>query len=59
MQELEANNIPLANVRICYSPFSRTTHTANVVATQLNIPFHAPHCKVSQLLTHSPIHPNQ
>ncbi|WJX59887.1 hypothetical protein P8452_45160 [Trifolium repens] len=45
-KELEANNIPLANVRICYSPFSRTTHTANVVATQLNIPFHAPHCKV-------------
>jgi hypothetical protein len=31
--------------------FSRTTHTANVVATQLNIPFHAPHCKVSYSLT--------
>ncbi|PNX75274.1 phosphoglycerate mutase-like protein [Trifolium pratense] len=48
LKELEANNIPLANVRICYSPFSRTTHTANVVATLLNIPFHAPHCKVIQ-----------
>ncbi|GAU43385.1 hypothetical protein TSUD_254680 [Trifolium subterraneum] len=47
-KELEANNIPLANVRICYSPFSRTTHTANVVATHFNIPFHAPHCKVIQ-----------
>lgn len=47
-KELESNNIPLANVRICYSPFSRTTHTANVVATALNIPFHGPHCKVIQ-----------
>jgi hypothetical protein len=58
MQELEANNIPLANVRICYSPFSRTTHTANVVATQLNIPFHAPHCKVSHLFSDSLIQIN-
>ncbi|KAH1092449.1 hypothetical protein AAZX31_14G001900 [Glycine max] len=47
-KELEANNIPLANVRICYSPFSRTTHTANVVSTLLNLPFDGPHCKVIQ-----------
>ncbi|XP_058742735.1 uncharacterized protein LOC131615613 [Vicia villosa] len=45
-KELEANNIPLTNVRICYSPFSRTSHTAKVVATQLNIPFDASQCKV-------------
>ncbi|MED6197830.1 hypothetical protein PIB30_060448 [Stylosanthes scabra] len=45
-QELEANNIPLANVRICYSPFSRTKHTAQVVAAGLNLPFEAPQCKV-------------
>ncbi|KAK7299791.1 hypothetical protein RJT34_10619 [Clitoria ternatea] len=47
-KELEVNNIPLANVRICYSPFSRTTHTAKVVATVWNLPFEAPHCKVIQ-----------
>ncbi|TKY57550.1 2,3-bisphosphoglycerate-dependent phosphoglycerate mutase [Spatholobus suberectus] len=47
-KELEANNIPLANVRICYSPFSRTSHTAKVVATVLNLPFDAPQCKVIQ-----------
>ncbi|KAL5100572.1 hypothetical protein RYX36_004899, partial [Vicia faba] len=47
-KELETNNIPLANVRICYSPFSRTNHTAKVVATELNIPFEfdASQCKV-------------
>ncbi|CAI8587184.1 unnamed protein product [Vicia faba] len=48
-KELETNNIPLANVRICYSPFSRTSHTAKVVATELNIPFEfdaASQCKV-------------
>ncbi|CAK8539056.1 unnamed protein product [Lathyrus sativus] len=45
-KELEANNIAIANVRICYSPFSRTSHTANVVATELNIPFDGSQCKV-------------
>ncbi|KAL1347393.1 hypothetical protein HN51_023478 [Arachis hypogaea] len=45
-QELEANNIPLANVRICYSPFSRTKHTAQVVAAALNLPFEGPQCKM-------------
>ncbi|CAL0318563.1 unnamed protein product [Lupinus luteus] len=45
-KELEANNIPLSHVRICYSPFSRTMHTAQLVATVLNLPFQSPHCKV-------------
>ncbi|XP_061344145.1 uncharacterized protein LOC133290100 isoform X2 [Gastrolobium bilobum] len=47
-KELEVNNIPLANVRICYSPFSRTSHTAKVVATVLNLPFDGPQCKVME-----------
>ena len=46
-QELEANNIPLENVHIVYSPFARTKHTAKVVATALNLPFEGPQCKVS------------
>ncbi|KAH7518271.1 hypothetical protein FEM48_Zijuj09G0153800 [Ziziphus jujuba var. spinosa] len=45
-KELKENNIPLENVRICYSPFSRTAHTAKVVATVLNIPFEGAQCKV-------------
>ncbi|XP_027369021.1 metal-independent phosphoserine phosphatase isoform X3 [Abrus precatorius] len=45
-KELEANNIPLADVRIYYSPFSRTSHTAKVVANVVNLPFEGPHCKV-------------
>ncbi|KAK4798646.1 hypothetical protein SAY86_030972 [Trapa natans] len=45
-KELKENNIPIENVRICYSPFSRTTHTARVVASVLNIPFEGPQCKV-------------
>ncbi|KAL3539142.1 hypothetical protein ACH5RR_002508 [Cinchona calisaya] len=40
------NNIPLENVRICYSPFSRTSHTAKVVASVINLPFEGPQCKV-------------
>ncbi|KAK6118652.1 hypothetical protein DH2020_047565 [Rehmannia glutinosa] len=36
----------LKNVRICYSPFSRTKHTAKVVASVLDIPFEGPQCKV-------------
>ncbi|CAL5376902.1 unnamed protein product [Camellia sinensis] len=46
VQELEENKIPLENVRICYSPFSRTRHTAKVVASVLNIPFEGPQCKM-------------
>ncbi|XP_004491640.1 uncharacterized protein [Cicer arietinum] len=45
-KELEANNIAVGDVRICYSPFSRTKHTAEVVASVLNIPFDGPQCKV-------------
>ncbi|XP_058090673.1 uncharacterized protein LOC131237051 [Magnolia sinica] len=44
--ELKASNIPLETVRICYSPFSRTRHTAEVVAGALNLPFESPQCKV-------------
>lgn len=47
VQELNENNIPLENVRICYSPFSRTRHTAEVVASVLNILFDGPQCKVT------------
>ena len=46
LQELKDNNIPLEDVRICYSPFSRTTHTAKVVASVLSIPFEGTQCKV-------------
>ncbi|GFQ01857.1 hypothetical protein PHJA_002329700 [Phtheirospermum japonicum] len=46
--ELKENKIGLENVRICYSPFSRTKHTAKMVASVLNIPFEGPQCKVIQ-----------
>ncbi|XP_042002684.1 metal-independent phosphoserine phosphatase-like isoform X1 [Salvia splendens] len=46
LKELRENNIGLENVRICYSPFSRTTHTAKVVASVLDIPLEGPQCKV-------------
>lgn len=49
-KELEANDIPLANVRICYSPFSRTSHTAKVIAAVLDLPFDSPQCKVIENL---------
>ncbi|PKI33115.1 hypothetical protein CRG98_046490 [Punica granatum] len=45
-KELKENNVPLEKVRICFSPFSRTTHTARVVASILNLPFEGPQCKV-------------
>ncbi|XAR73052.1 6-phosphofructo-2-kinase [Bertholletia excelsa] len=45
-KELIENKIPIENVRICYSPFSRTSHTAKVVASVLNISFEGPQCKV-------------
>lgn len=38
-KSLLENGIPIENVRICYSPFSRTTHTAKEVASVLEIPF--------------------
>ncbi|XP_010436928.1 PREDICTED: uncharacterized protein LOC104720749 [Camelina sativa] len=46
LQQLKDNNIELDKVRICYSPFSRTTHTASVVAEVLNLPFVSPQCKM-------------
>lgn len=45
-QELKEKDILLENVRICYSPFSRTRHTAEVVASILKLPFEGPQCKV-------------
>ncbi|KAI3745274.1 hypothetical protein L1987_58384 [Smallanthus sonchifolius] len=45
-QELKENGISLDNVRICYSPFSRTTHTAQVVASVLTLSLKGPQCKV-------------
>ncbi|KAJ4963024.1 hypothetical protein NE237_022963 [Protea cynaroides] len=50
LKELKENKIPLENVRICYSPFSRTRHTAKVVASVLDIPFEGPQCKVVEEL---------
>ncbi|KAL1190186.1 Metal-independent phosphoserine phosphatase [Cardamine amara subsp. amara] len=46
LKQLKESNIQLDKVRICYSPFSRTTHTARLVAEVLNLPFHAPHSKI-------------
>ncbi|KAK4437560.1 hypothetical protein Salat_0089900 [Sesamum alatum] len=46
LKELKEKEISLEKVRICYSPFSRTSHTAKVVASVLNIPFEGPQCKV-------------
>lgn len=45
-KELEDANIPLEKVRICYSPFTRTAHTARVVASVLGLPFEGDQCKV-------------
>ncbi|XP_021774511.1 uncharacterized protein LOC110738419 [Chenopodium quinoa] len=45
-KDLKDANIPLENVRICYSPFARTAHTAKVVASVLNLPFEGSQCKV-------------
>lgn len=45
LKELLEENIELRDVRICYSPFSRTRHTARVVASALNIPFEGSQCK--------------
>ncbi|OVA00599.1 Histidine phosphatase superfamily [Macleaya cordata] len=50
LKELKENNIPLENVQICYSPFSRTRHTAEVVTSVLNLPFEGPQCKVMEEL---------
>ncbi|GAB2291633.1 hypothetical protein Dimus_025888 [Dionaea muscipula] len=46
LKELKDSGILLESVRICYSPFARTAHTARVVASVLDIPFEGPQCKV-------------
>ncbi|MBA0688139.1 hypothetical protein Goari_005944 [Gossypium aridum] len=48
LKELKENDIPLENVRMCYSPFARTRHTAEVVASTLNLPFEGPQCRVME-----------
>ncbi|KAI3947775.1 hypothetical protein MKX01_034440 [Papaver californicum] len=47
---LKENNIPIENVRICYSPFSRTRHTAQVAASVLNVSLEGPQCKAMEEL---------
>jgi hypothetical protein len=47
VQELEEIGVPVDSVKIRYSPFSRTTETARVVAGVLGIPFEGPVCEVS------------
>ncbi|KAI3986313.1 hypothetical protein MKX01_002158 [Papaver californicum] len=46
VQVLKKNNIPIENVRICYSPFSRTRHTAQVAVSVLNVSLDGPQCAV-------------
>lgn len=45
VKELKENDLSIKDVRICYSPFSRTRHTAEVVASILGLPFEGPQCK--------------
>lgn len=47
VQELQEIGVPMDSVKIRYSPFSRTTETARVVAGVLAIPFEGPSCEVS------------
>ncbi|KAI3843437.1 hypothetical protein MKX03_024331 [Papaver bracteatum] len=47
---LKENNISIENVRICYSPFSRTRHTAQVAASVLNVSLEGPQCKAMEEL---------
>ncbi|XP_078165526.1 metal-independent phosphoserine phosphatase-like [Carex rostrata] len=44
-KELEERNFRIDRVRICYSPFSRTTETAREVARVLGISFDSSSCK--------------
>lgn len=46
LEELKQNQLSIKDVRICYSPFSRTRHTAEMVASVLDLPFEGPQCKV-------------
>ncbi|KAJ1383848.1 Histidine phosphatase superfamily, clade-1, partial [Sesbania bispinosa] len=43
-KELEANNIHFLMYAFATPPFARTSHTAKVVATVLNLPFEGPQC---------------
>uniref|UniRef100_M8C9P7 Uncharacterized protein n=1 Tax=Aegilops tauschii TaxID=37682 RepID=M8C9P7_AEGTA len=45
-KELEEMGVPVDSVKIRYSPFSRTTETARVVAGVLGVPFEGPSCKL-------------
>ncbi|XP_010526544.1 PREDICTED: metal-independent phosphoserine phosphatase [Tarenaya hassleriana] len=46
LEQLKESNVELEKVRICYSPFARTSHTARVVAAVLGLPFDGPQCKM-------------
>ncbi|KAE8806860.1 HMG1/2-like protein [Hordeum vulgare] len=46
-KELEEMGVPVDYVKIRYSPFSRTTETARVVAGVHGIPFVCPSCKIA------------
>lgn len=46
-KELEEMGVPVDSVKIRYSPFSRTTETARVVAGVLGVPFDGPSCKAA------------
>uniref|UniRef100_A0A453AH72 Uncharacterized protein n=2 Tax=Aegilops tauschii subsp. strangulata TaxID=200361 RepID=A0A453AH72_AEGTS len=46
-KELEEMGVPVDSVKIRYSPFSRTTETARVVAGVLGVPFEGPSCKAT------------
>lgn len=48
LKELNESGLPVEKVRICYSPFARTSHTAKVVASVLNLPFEGPQLKVME-----------
>ncbi|XP_073286023.1 fructose-2,6-bisphosphatase-like isoform X1 [Primulina huaijiensis] len=48
LKEIKKRNIGLEHIRICYSPFSRTSHTAKVVASVLNVPFDGPQCEAME-----------
>ncbi|KAM7257846.1 hypothetical protein ACFE04_013587 [Oxalis oulophora] len=50
LKQLKDASIPIDNVRICYSPFSRTTHTAKLVESVLNLPLQPPQSKVIENL---------
>lgn len=48
LKELSESGLPVEKVRICYSPFARTSHTAKVVASVLNLPFEGPQLKMME-----------